>query len=142
MLMAHFANNQVVPWNGEKRKPYGMGKPVPHLNSVCIPINLPKSLRFVPSTAVGEDAGGDEYTEQFWCRYLKCLVPTMLQKTMLQKAEELSRASGRPGCVQAWRAMVAGCHPPELAVTSVSKAHVAELYCCKVALFHFPFPLI
>lgn len=92
MFRAHFANNQVVPWNGEKRKHYVLGSPVPCHNSVCIPRNLPKSLSFVASTAVGEDAGGDEHAEQFWCRDLRCLVPMMLQK-----AEELSRALGSPG---------------------------------------------
>lgn len=29
MFVEHFANNEVVPWNGEKIKPCGMGKPVP-----------------------------------------------------------------------------------------------------------------
>lgn len=69
-----------------------MGKSVPHHDGVFIPLNSPKSLSFLPSAALGEDAGGDEHTEHFWWWYRRGLVPTMLQK-------ELSRTLGRLGCL-------------------------------------------
>lgn len=59
--MAHFAKIQVVP--GEKKiKSCGMWKSVPHHDGAYIPLNSPKSLSFLPSAALREDAGGDEHT--------------------------------------------------------------------------------
>lgn len=42
-----------------------MEKSVPHHDSVYIPLNSLKSVSFLPSAALGEDAGGDEHTEHF-----------------------------------------------------------------------------